>query len=67
MWEKKTLSGQDRTHTSPCCCCCCSVAEWCPTLCDPMALQAPLSSTISQSLLKLLSIESAMSSNHLML
>ena len=41
----------------------------CPTLCDPwtVALQAPLSSSISQSLLKLLSIESMMPSNYLIL
>ena len=44
MWEQKILSGQDRTHTSPCCCCCCcccSVAESCPTLCDPMDYSTP--------------------------
>ena len=39
------------------------------SLCDPWTaeLQAPLSSTISQSLLKLMSIESVMPSNHLIL
>ena len=39
----------------------------CPTLCDPMECspQAPLSFTISQSLLKLMSAESVMPSNHL--
>ena len=41
----------------------------CPTLCDPRmaAHQASLSFTISQSLLKLMSIESVMPSNHLIL
>ena len=41
----------------------------CPTLCDPMtaAYQASLSFTISQSLLKLMSIESMMPSNRLIL
>ena len=42
---------------------CCSVPKLCPTLCG----QAPLSSTTSQSLLKLMSIESVMPSNHLIL
>ena len=47
----------------------CSVAQSCPTLCDPMdcSMQASLSFTISQSLLKLMSIESMMPSNHLLL
>ena len=52
------------------CCCCCSVTKSCLTLCDPMdyiACQSPLSSTISQSLLKLMSIKSVMPSNHLIL
>ena len=46
--------------------CCCSVAQSCPTLCDPMdcSTQASLSFTISQSSLKLMSIESVMPSNH---
>ena len=41
----------------------------CSTLCDPMdcSTQLPLSSTISRSLLKLLSFESVMPSNHLIL
>ena len=40
-----------------------------PSLCDPIdrRTQAPLSFTISQSLFKLMSIESVMSSNHLIL
>ena len=48
---------------------CCSVAQSCPTLCEPgtAALQASLPFTISGSLLKLISIESVMPSNHLIL
>ena len=51
-------------------CCCCSVTQLCLTLCDPMdyaAHQASLSFVISQSLLKLVSIELVMPSNHLIL
>ena len=46
-----------------------SVTQLCPTLCDPMgcSTQASLSITSSQSLLKLMSIESVMPSNHLIL
>ena len=46
----------------------CSVAQLCLTLCDPMdsACQASLSLTMSQSFLKLMSIESVMPSNHFM-
>ena len=47
-----------------------SVAQSCPTLCDPMdftAHQASLSISNSWSLLKLMSIESVMPSNHLLL
>ena len=45
-----------------------SVAQLCPTHCDSVdCSQAFLSFTISQSLLKLMSIESMMSSNHLIL
>ena len=46
-----------------------SVAQSCPTLCDPWtaAHQASLSITNSQSLLKLMSIELVMPSNHLIL
>ena len=47
----------------------CSVAQSCPTLCDPVDAvhQAPLSVTNSRSLLKLMSTESVMPSNHLIL
>ena len=46
-----------------------SVAQSCPTLCDPMsaACQASLAITNSQSSLKLTSIESVMPSRHLIL
>ena len=45
-----------------------SVAKSCPTLCDPMDCSRPgLSFTISQSLLKLMSIELVMLYNHLVL
>ena len=44
---------------------CCSVTKSYPTLCDPMDCNtAPLSSTVSRSLLKFMSIESVMPSNH---
>ena len=46
-----------------------SVTQSCPTLCDPMntARQASMSITNSRSLPKLMSIESVMASNHLIL
>ena len=46
-----------------------SVAQSCQTLCDPMncSIQASLSITNSWSLLKLMSVESVMPSNHLIL
>ena len=49
--------------------CCCSVTQLCPTLCNPKdcSNQASLSFTISQSLLKLASIESVILFNHLVL
>ena len=48
---------------------CSSVSQSCLTLCDPMDYSTPgsLSFTISQSLLKLMSIELVMPSNHLVL
>ena len=51
------------------CCCYCSVTRLCLTLCTPgtAACQASLSLIVSQSLLKLMSTESAMPSNHLIL
>ena len=49
--------------------CCCSVAKLSLTLCNPWTAEcwASLCFTISQSLLKLMSIESVMPSNHLIL
>ena len=49
--------------------CCCSVVQSHPTLCDPFhwVHQASLSFTVSQGLLKVISIESMMPSNHLIL
>ena len=50
--------------------CCCAVSKSCPALCDFMgyiALQAPLSSTISWSLLKFMLIVLVMLSKHLTL
>ena len=50
-------------------CCCCSVVQLCSTLLTPLtaALQVSLSFTISRGLLKLMSIESVMPSNHVVL
>ena len=49
--------------------CCCSVAKLSLTLCNPWTAEcwASLCFTISQSLLKLMSIKSVMPSNHLIL
>ena len=47
-------------------CCCCSVTQSCPNLCNPVKCRMP-GFTISQSLLKVLSIELMMSSNDLIL
>ena len=44
-----------------------SVTQSCTTLCDPMDCSTPGFSVHSQSLLKLMSIESVMPSNHLIL
>ena len=51
------------------CCYCCLVSQYCLTLCHSMdaACQASLSITNSQNLLKFMSIESVMLSNHLVL
>ena len=52
-----------------CCysCCCCSIVKSCLTFCSPwiVAHQAPLPSSISQSLLKFMSTEIVMLSNYL--
>ena len=50
--------------------CWCSVSQSCPTLCDPMDCSTPdfpVLTNISQSFLKLMSIELVMPSNHLIL
>ena len=54
---------------SKCVHCCCLVTQSCPTLCDPMDCSTPGSPsfTISRILLKLMSIESMMPSNYLIL
>ena len=51
------------------CCCCCSVTQWCLSFVTPWtaAHQASLSITISLRLLKLMSIESMIPSDHLIL
>ena len=46
---------------------CCSVAQLCPTLCNPMDCSMPGFPVLHQSLLKLISTESVMPSNHLVL
>ena len=49
---------------------CCSVAKLCPTLCDPWSCNTPrfpVLHCISWSLLKLMSIESVIPTNHLIL
>ena len=57
------------THTHVYVYCCYSVPQSCSTLCDPMdcSMRTSLSFTISQSLLRLMSIELVMPSNHLIL
>ena len=47
--------------------CRCSVAQTCPTLCNPMDCSTPGFPSISWSLLKLMSIESVMPFNHFIL
>ena len=51
------------------CCCCCSVAQLCPTPCDPTDCSTIGFAVlpISQSLLKVMSIELVILSNHLIL
>ena len=66
LWLRLSHKATQKTPCV-CCCCCCSVAQSCLTLCGPWtaARQASLSFTVSWSLLKLMSIESVMPSNHL--
>ena len=71
----KTLSFHCKGHgfhprpgnQDPACFCCCLVAQSCPTLRSHGVQHARLSFTISRSLLKLLSVESVMPTNHLVL
>ena len=74
-WCPKTMKNHPRWQGLWLGCCkynvkgCCSVTQLCQTLWDPLneAPQASLSFTISWSLLKLISIELMMPSNHLIL
>ena len=62
--------GLSSPSPAPAACWSCSVAQLCLTLCDLMDGSTPgfpVSITISRSLLKLMSIESVMPSNHLIL
>ena len=67
--KRKNINGEQNFETMIKLCCSCSIAKSCSTLLTPQtaACQAPLSCTISQSLLKFMSIESVMLSNHLIL
>ena len=58
------MTSSLKTHKNDSIYRCCSVTQSCLTLCDPTDF---LSFTVSQSLLKLMSIESVMLSNHLVL
>ena len=60
--------GKKNQHACPSICCC-SVAQWCLTLCDPVDCSTPGFPVLtnSQSLLKIMSIESMIPSNHLVL
>ena len=60
--------GKKNQHVCPSICCC-SVAQWCLTLCDPVDCSTPGFPVLtnSQSLLKIMSIESVIPSNHLVL
>ena len=64
----KGLAGQDGDSEWDCCCCC-SATKPCPILWDPRTVihQVLPSFTVSSSLLKLMSVESVMPSNHLIL
>ena len=63
------FSLEERKLSSHALICCCLVTQSCMTLCNPWtaAHHASLSFTIPQSLLKLMSIESVMPSNYLVL
>ena len=67
MRSGKNLECFPKKKNTRRCLCFCSVTQLCSTLCDPWtaAHQASLFFTISRSLRKLMSIESVMPSNHL--
>ena len=60
-WSQREWNGRPKM------CCCCAVLTSCLTLYDSMGLacQAPLSFTVFQSLLRFMSIELVILSNHL--
>ena len=68
-WSFSFLSVRCRGYQYSLNFCCCSVTKSCLTVCNPWtaAHQASLSSTISQTLLKFMLIESGMRPNHLIL
>ena len=63
-WNQNMLAPWKKSYDKPS-----SVTQFCPILCDPMDYSTPgsLSITNSQSLLKLMSIQSVLPSNHLIL
>ena len=66
---RSRMHTHTHTHTHVYVYCCYSVPQSCSTLCDPMdcSMRTSLCFTISQSLLRLMSIELVMPSNHLIL
>ena len=68
-WEFEQLMWNLTSALTEFCCCYCSVAKSCPTLWDPMNCSTPGFPVLHclRSVLKLMSIESVMSSNHLIL
>ena len=69
MFKESSFPVSWKIYDNSCSYICFSVAQSCPTLCDPMdcRTQASLSFTNSQSFLKLMSLESVIPSNHLIL
>ena len=67
MFKESSFPVSWKIYDNSCSYICFSVAQSCPTLCDPMdcRTQASLSFTNSQSFLKLMSLESVIPSNHL--
>ena len=68
-FSNMTLVLKGKIHHIASFSCCCSVVQSCLSLCNLMncSISGSLSFTISQSLFKLMSFESVMPSNHLML